>query len=38
MHVRFYTADEYVWVNAVVVDVRDDGLAGSIEQVLAPAQ
>jgi 2',3'-cyclic-nucleotide 2'-phosphodiesterase len=38
MPVRFDTADEDVWVNAVVVDVRDDGLAGSIEQVLAPAQ
>jgi 2',3'-cyclic-nucleotide 2'-phosphodiesterase len=36
MPIRFETADEDVWVNAVVVDVRDDGLAGSIEQVLMP--
>jgi 2',3'-cyclic-nucleotide 2'-phosphodiesterase len=34
MPVRFDTADEDVWVNAVVVDVRADGLADSIEQVL----
>jgi metallophosphoesterase (TIGR00282 family) len=37
MPVRFETADEDLWVNAVVVDVRDDGLASSIEQVLVPA-
>jgi 2',3'-cyclic-nucleotide 2'-phosphodiesterase len=36
MPVRFDTADEDVWVNAVVVEVRDDGLAESIEQVLVP--
>ena len=35
--VRFTTAEENVWVNAVVVTVRDDGLAESIEQVLLPA-
>ena len=35
--VRFTTAEENVWVNAVVVTVRDDGLAESIEQVLVPA-
>ena len=34
MPVKFDTADEDVWVNAVLVDVRDDGLADSIEQVL----
>jgi 2',3'-cyclic-nucleotide 2'-phosphodiesterase len=34
--VRFQTADENVWINAVVVAVRDDGLAESIEQVLMP--
>ena len=34
---RFSTADENIWVNAVVVTVRDDGLAESIEQVLLPA-
>jgi 2',3'-cyclic-nucleotide 2'-phosphodiesterase len=38
MPVKFDTADEDVWVNGVVVDVRDDGLADSIEQVLVPAQ
>ena len=37
MSIRFETAEENVWVNAVVVDVRDDGLADSIEQVLIPA-
>jgi 2',3'-cyclic-nucleotide 2'-phosphodiesterase len=35
--VRFSTAEENVWVNAVVIAVRDDGLAESIEQVLVPA-
>jgi metallophosphoesterase (TIGR00282 family) len=38
MPVKFDTADEDVWINGVVVDVRDDGLADSIEQVLVPAQ
>jgi len=37
MPVKFDTADEDAWVNGVVVDVRDDGLANSIEQVLVPA-
>ena len=37
MPVKFDTAEEDVWVNAVVVDVRDDGLAASIDQVLLPA-
>ena len=37
MPVKFDTADEDVWINAVVVEVRDDGLAESIEQVLVPA-
>ena len=37
MPVRFETADEDIWINAVVVDVRDDGLADSIEQVLTRA-
>jgi 2',3'-cyclic-nucleotide 2'-phosphodiesterase len=37
MSVRFETASDDVWINAVVVDVRDDGLADSIEQVLMPA-
>ena len=37
MPVKFDTADEDVWINAVVVEVRDDGLADSIEQVLVPA-
>jgi len=36
--VKFDTADEDVWVNAVVVGIRDDGLADSIEQVLVPAR
>jgi len=37
MPVRFTTAEEDVWVNAVVVEVRADGLAASITQVLEPA-
>jgi len=37
MPVRFTTAEEDVWVNAVVVDIGPDGLARSIEQVLVPA-
>jgi len=36
MPVRFSSAEEDVWVNAVLVEVRDDGLAESIEQVLVP--
>jgi metallophosphoesterase (TIGR00282 family) len=37
MPVKFDTADDDVWINAVVVAVRDDGLADAIEQVLMPA-
>jgi metallophosphoesterase (TIGR00282 family) len=37
MPVRFTTADEDVWINGVVITLRDDGLAESIEQVLVPA-
>jgi 2',3'-cyclic-nucleotide 2'-phosphodiesterase len=37
MPIRFETADEDVWVMAVVVEVGDDGLARSIEQILVPA-
>ena len=37
MPVRFDTADEDVWIDAVLVTVRDDGLAESIEQVLMAA-
>jgi 2',3'-cyclic-nucleotide 2'-phosphodiesterase len=37
MSVRFSTAEDDVWVNAVVIDVGPDGLARSIEQVLEPA-
>ena len=37
MPIRFDTAEENVWINAVVVEVRPDGLADSIEQVLVPA-
>jgi 2',3'-cyclic-nucleotide 2'-phosphodiesterase len=40
MPVKFDTADEDVWINAVVVEVSARGLAESIEQVLlrAPSQ
>jgi metallophosphoesterase (TIGR00282 family) len=37
MPVKFDTADEDVWINAVAIAVRADGLAESIEQVLIPA-
>jgi len=35
--IRFETAEEDVWVMGAAVDVTDDGLARSIEQVLEPA-
>jgi metallophosphoesterase (TIGR00282 family) len=37
MPVRFETADDDVWVMGAVVDVNDEGLADSIEQVMIPA-
>jgi metallophosphoesterase, MG_246/BB_0505 family len=37
MPVKFETADDDVWVMGAVVEVRSDGLAESIEQVLIPA-
>jgi hypothetical protein len=37
MAIRFQTAEDDLWINAVVVDLGDDGLARSIEQVLEPA-
>jgi metallophosphoesterase (TIGR00282 family) len=36
MPVRFETADDDVWVMGAVVDVNDEGLADSIEQVMIP--
>ena len=33
---RFDTAEDDLWVNAVVVDINERGLADSIEQVLEP--
>ncbi|HET6831211.1 MAG TPA: TIGR00282 family metallophosphoesterase [Solirubrobacterales bacterium] len=36
MPARFRTAEEDVWINAVVIDVGDDGRASAIEQVLRP--
>ena len=38
MPARFRTAEEDVWVNAVVFEVGDDGRATSIEQVLEPVE
>jgi metallophosphoesterase (TIGR00282 family) len=38
MPVRFETAEENVWVMGAVVDVRPDGLADSIEQVLVAVE
>ncbi len=37
MPVRFTTAEDDVWINAVVVEIGDDGLGRSITQVLEPA-
>jgi metallophosphoesterase (TIGR00282 family) len=37
MPIRFETADEDVWVMGALIDVGDDGLARSIEQILMPA-
>jgi metallophosphoesterase (TIGR00282 family) len=37
MPARFRTAEEDVWVNAVLFEVGEDGLATSMEQVLEPA-
>ena len=37
MPTRFRTAEDDVWLNAVIVDVGENGLATSIEQVLRPA-
>jgi 2',3'-cyclic-nucleotide 2'-phosphodiesterase len=37
MPIRFETAEEDIWVHAVVVEVGENGLAESIEQVLTPA-
>jgi metallophosphoesterase (TIGR00282 family) len=37
MPIRFETADEDVWVMGALVDVGDDGLARSIEQIIVPA-
>ncbi len=33
---RFETADEDIWVNAVLVEMNERGLADSIEQILEP--
>ena len=38
MPARFRTAEEDVWINAVVFEVGDDGLATSITQVLEPVE
>jgi 2',3'-cyclic-nucleotide 2'-phosphodiesterase len=37
MPVRFETAEEDVWVMGAAVEIGDDGLARSIEQVMVPA-
>ena len=37
MPVRFTTAEDDVWVNAVLVEIGPDGLARSIEPVLERA-
>lgn len=38
MPTRFNTADEDVWINAVLVTVGADGLATAIEQILEPVE
>jgi hypothetical protein len=37
MPVRFDGAEGDVWINAVAIEVGDDGLARSIEHVVEPA-
>jgi metallophosphoesterase (TIGR00282 family) len=37
MPVRFETAEENVWINGALVEINEQGLAASIEQVLMPA-
>jgi hypothetical protein len=37
MPIRFETAEEDVWLMGALIDVGDDGLARSIEQILIPA-
>jgi calcineurin-like phosphoesterase len=37
MPTRFNTATDDVWINAVAVEVGEDGRAMSIEQILEPA-
>jgi 2',3'-cyclic-nucleotide 2'-phosphodiesterase len=37
MPIRFQTSDEDVWINAVLIDLGEDGLARSIDQILVPA-
>ncbi|MEO7198498.1 MAG: TIGR00282 family metallophosphoesterase [Solirubrobacterales bacterium] len=37
MPTRFRTAEEDVWINAVVIDIGAEGRATSIEQILEPA-
>jgi calcineurin-like phosphoesterase len=36
MPVRFETADEDPWLNAVLIEAGDDGRATAIEQLLVP--
>jgi metallophosphoesterase (TIGR00282 family) len=38
MPTRFESAEGNVWINAVLVDVNDAGLADSIEQILLPVE
>jgi calcineurin-like phosphoesterase len=37
MPVRFETAEEDVWVMGAAVEINDEGLADSIEQIMIPA-
>ena len=37
MPVRFETSEENPWLNAVLIEAGEDGLATSIEPVLLPA-
>jgi metallophosphoesterase (TIGR00282 family) len=37
MHVRFETAEEDVWVMGASIEIGDDGLSRSIEQIIEPA-
>jgi 2',3'-cyclic-nucleotide 2'-phosphodiesterase len=38
MPIRFDTAEEDVWVMGAAIEIRDDGLASSVQQIMVPAR